>query len=175
MKLNGLKKIIFWISIIFIIVALFSLTIGQYLLIDFKNYKIHNYFYQYVFTGLPFAFLLTLCGTLRKQNSKLINRVIVTFTVFLSGFSFFILIFTMFTTGFGCWINESIIYRKIDNNDITINDQIYDIGALGYAGKRTVKLKPIFISLQTVEIIDTTKIDKTEWTYVSEEGDIYFP
>ena len=83
--------------------------------------------------------------------------------------------FTMFTIGFGAWTNETILYRNNADKNITINQQIFDVGALGYGGRRTVKLKPLFVFFQTVENIDITKIDKAKWTYVNEEGDIHFP
>jgi hypothetical protein len=176
MKLiKSIRQTIFWLTIIFIIIAFFSLTIGQYLSIDFKNYKTQSDFYYFVFTGLPFAFLLTLFGTLKKQNSKSKNWTIGILTVLSAGISFFILMFTMFMIGFGAWVNETILYRKNDDKNITINQQIYDVGALGYGLKRTVQLKPIFIFFQTVENIDTTKIEKAKWTYVNEEGDIHYP
>jgi hypothetical protein len=174
-QIKSLRLTIFWLTIIFIIVALFALTIGQYLPVYFKNYKTQSNFYYLVFTGLPFAILLTLFGTLKREHSKYKNWTIGTLTVLSAGFSFFILMFIMFTIGFGAWTNETILYRNNDDKNITINQQIFDIGALGYGGRRTVKLKPLFVIFQTVENIDITKIDKAKWTYVNEDGDIHFP
>ena len=174
-QIKSLRLTIFWLTIIFIIVALFALTIGQYLPIDFKNYKTQSNFYYFVFTGLPFAILLSLFGTLKREYSKFKSWTIGILTVLSAGFCFFILMFTMFTIGFGAWTNETILYRNNDDRNITINEQIFDIGALGYGGRRTVKLKPIFMIFQTVENIDITKIDNAKWTYVNEEGDIHFP
>ena len=77
---------------------------------------------------------------------------------------------------FGGWTNETILYRNKHNESISINEQIWDVGAFGWDRNRTriVKLKPVLKYLYQVTPIDTGKLDKTEWKFVNEEGDIHY-
>lgn len=81
----------------------------------------------------------------------------------------------MFSFGFGAWVDEEIIYENKENSKVTINQQIWDIGAFGYGGRRTVKLTPCLGLWNIVTEIDTATIDKNKWELVSREGDIKFP
>ena len=78
---------------------------------------------------------------------------------------------------FGGWTNERILYRNIKNKNVSINEQIWDVGALGYDrnSRRIVELRPMFNYFYKVRNIDTTELDKSEWTFLDEEGDIHYP
>jgi hypothetical protein len=78
---------------------------------------------------------------------------------------------------FGGWTNEKILYKNIKDKNISINEQIWDVGALGWDrnSKRIVELKPFFNYFYQVKNIDTLMLDKKEWTFVDEEGDIHYP
>ena len=169
-----IKKIIFWCSIGFIGLTFFSLTIGQILPFEFANYKIQNHFYDTIIFGLPFAVLLTLFGTLKKSNTKKKNWLFTILTILLSFFCFVSQLFLVFSFGFGAWTTESTIYRH-KNENREIKYQLYDIGAFGYGGKRIVETKPILKFWILPTVIDTAQIDKSEWKYVNEQGDIKFP
>ena len=84
-----------------------------------------------------------------------------------------IFIFSVF--GFGVWKNESILYRSKFDSKISINSQIYDVGAFGYGKRRIIKVKPIFKHFQITTNMDTIKMNKTEWIFVDEIGDLKFP
>ena len=88
---------------------------------------------------------------------------------------FFGTIFLMFSYGFGAWVDEQIIYENKENPNVTINQQLWDIGAFGYRGQRTVKLTPILGIWNWAEQIDTAEIETDNWTLVQREGDIKFP
>jgi hypothetical protein len=62
---------------------------------------------------------------------------------------------------------QSVLYKHNYDSKLTIEFQMKDIGALGYQ-RRIVKIKEGFL-FNTVEIIDTTKIDKSKWKFVDEE------
>ncbi len=173
--LNIIRRTIFGLTIIFIVSTILALTVGQSLPVEFKDNKMQGDFYSFVFTALPFAFLLTLNGTIKKKYEISKNWTIGILTVLTSGLCFFIIVNIMFSVGFGAWTNEAILYRNKDNKNETINQQIFDVGAFGYGGHRTAKLKPFLKYFQTVTHIDTTKIDKTKWIYVNEEADIHYP
>ena len=173
--LNIIRRTIFWLTIVFIVSSVFELTVGQSLPVDFKDNKMQSDYYYFVFTALPFSFLLTLFGTIKKKNTKARNWTIGVLTTLSAGLCFFILVRVMFSIGFGAWTNEAILYRKKNNKNITINQQIFDVGALGYGGHRTAQLTPFLKYFQTIKQVDTTKIDKTQWIFVNEEGDIHYP
>lgn len=71
----------------------------------------------------------------------------------------------------GGWTNESILYRNKKDPNISINEQIWDAGALGSDRntKRIVKLKPLLRYCYQVTFIDTTQLNKTDWIFVNEE------
>jgi hypothetical protein len=48
-------------------------------------------------------------------------------------------------------------------------------GAFGYGGKRTVKVRPLLGYCNIVTNIDLSEVNKEEWIYVNEEGDIKVP
>ncbi len=132
-------------------------------------------YYYFVFIALPFSILLTLLGTIRMKYSKAKNWTIGVLTVLSAGLCFFILVSVMFPIGFGAWKNEVILYRNKTDKNISINQQIFDVGALGYGGQRTAQLTPFLKYFQIIKQVDTTKIDKTQWIFVNEEGDIHYP
>nr|WP_319401795.1 hypothetical protein [uncultured Carboxylicivirga sp.] len=169
-----LRKIIFWCSIVFITIALLSITVGQYLPYEFADYEIQNFFYDTIILGLPFAVILTLFGTIKKSNTKLKNIIISISTILMTALCFISQLLLFFTLGFGVWTTESIIYmHKSDNREIKY--QLFDIGAFGYGGNRIVETKP-FMKYWILPIeIDTTTIEKNQWILVNQQGDIKFP
>ena len=77
----------------------------------------------------------------------------------------------------GGWTNETILYRNTKNKNITVNQQIWDVGTLGYDrdSRRIVKIRQVLKYFNQVKNIDTTRLDKNEWKLVNEEGDIHYP
>jgi len=90
--LNTIRQTVFWMTIVFIVLSVFVLTLGQSLPIEFKDSKLQSDYYYFVFTALPFSFLLTLIGTIRKKNIKARNWTIGVFTVLAAGLCFFLLV-----------------------------------------------------------------------------------
>ena len=164
-----------WTTISFFLIVLFSLTIAQIIPIEFADWNIMHKFYEIIIEGLPIAVLLTLIWTLKKSNSRKRNIITGILTVITAVIVLFLSIFLIFSYGFGAWINYEIVYEHKENSERTINEQIYDIGAFGYGGKRIVELKPFFNYWQKVQPIDTTKIETKNWIRVEKEGDIKFP
>lgn len=174
-KIKLLYALIFWLSLIVIAISIFTLTVGQIIPIEFKNNANQSDFYCFIFFVFPLSIGLTLFGTIKSQNNKLKNLIIGISTVVLSIICFFALVTSMFSIGFGAWTNETILYRNKNNKELTINQQIYDLGAFGYGKRRIAELKPFFKYFEIVKIIDTTKIDQTKWVKVNEESDLHFP
>lgn len=168
-----IKKIIFRSAIIFIVIAIFSLTIGQILPIEIADDNNRHVFYVIVMIGLPIAVLLTLFGTIQKNNTPSKNWTWGCLTVLTSILSFFIVTSMMFKI-LGCWVTVTTIYKHKTNGK-EIKEQWFDVGALGYRGKRIVEVKPFLKYWILISNIDTEKIDKNKWILVNEQGEIKFP
>jgi hypothetical protein len=170
-----IRNIIFWLSIAYIISSLLVLTLGQSLPIELSDKKLQSDYYNFVFIALPFSILLTLIRTIRQKYPKAKNRKITVFTSLMAGLCIFILFNLMFSIGFGSWTNETILFRNKRDHNITIAQQIFDVGALGYGGRRTAELTPFLKYFQLIKQVDTSNIDKAQWIFVNEEANLHFP
>jgi prolipoprotein diacylglyceryltransferase len=168
--MNILRQVIFILSIIFICLSMYSLTIGQMTHFEFVDWKARqNYYYLFVLFGVPLALILTLFKTISKKYKPITNWWTAGLTITGSIVSFFVVFFLFFRLGWGHWVNESVLYRQKENHNLTINDQIWDAGGLGFGSQRTVELKPFLIYLNRVTEIDTMTINKNEWKFVNEK------
>lgn len=169
-----ISRIIFWIAISFIGLTSFSFTVGQELNYEFADFEIQHKYYEIIITGLPIAILLTLLGTLKRENSKTKNWLLGSTTFVAAVLSVICQIFMLTAFGFGAWTTETILYKHKTENRV-IEKQLFDIGAFGYGGQRIVEIKP-FLKIWILPIkVDTMTINKEEWRFVNEEGDIKFP
>jgi len=168
------KNIFFWTAIVFIVLSAYSLTIGQIVPYEFANSKFSQNYYDIIMQGFPIAILFTLFNSIKKENTKTKNWINLSITIFTSIISFTLLVSLVFNIGFGSWTTYSTIYKHKKEN-LTIKEQRYDIGALGYGRYRIVELKPILKFWVLPTEIDTAKINRKEWKFVNEEGDIKFP
>lgn len=168
-------KIVKWITLLFLILVILSFTIFQNTPIEIANMHWQQYYYRFLLEGLPIMVILTLIWTLKKSNSRKQNLLIVILTTAMSIAISFYSLFLTFRFGFGTWINYNIAYENKSNPTQTINEQIYDVGAFGYGGKRTVKLTPFFKYWNKVKHVDTLSIDHKKWKRVDKESDIKFP
>jgi len=163
-------KIIFWITITFICVASFSITLGQVLPIEFADWRMSQHYYDFVSEYIPFAILLTLIRTIRKSCAIQLKLLVLTSTLIASVGSFYVFGVMAFKVSFGVWVNESILYKNKENLAITINEQVLDQGALGYGGRRTVRLKPFLGYWNLVKKVDVSKVDTSKW--INGNGDL---
>ena len=172
-----LRLTIFWLAIAFFISLFAGLILFSLFSLEFRKSSYGNDLYLYLIFLVPIALLLTMAGTIKKKNSKNKNWGIAGLTFFLAISVFVVMFSLLMQVSFGGWTNEKILYRNIKDKNISINQQIWDVGALGYDrdSKRIVELKPIFNYFYQVKNIDTIKLDKNEWTFVNEEGDIRYP
>ena len=170
-----LYRIIFWGSLLFLAVFLWTMTIGQTINFDFINHKTANDFYNVILGGTPIAILLTLFGTLKKHHDKERKLLTIFATIGLTVLTFMFLLNNLFTIGFGAWTTFNIAYENKTNPERQIREQRYDVGALGYGGDRIVEVKPFAGLFWQVSPVDTTKIDKTKWVRVDKEASVKFP
>ncbi len=158
-------------SFILILVFIYYISIGQLVRYEFAHCSEAHVFKNIMMEGLPFAVLLTLFGTIKRKNSSSKNWAITGATALVCVISFFIVFLTTFTIGFGAWITESILYKHKQSNKI-ICEQLYDIGAFGYGGRRIVEIKPVFNYWILPTPVDTAKINKNDWIFVNEGGEL---
>ena len=154
-----------FISLLFIL-SLFS--------IEPANKEFREIYAELYVVGIPCVILSSLFFTIGTKNSKWVN---VQFAIFTPVVTFFAYLFFAFLALFfqDHWVNSSIVYENNNNRQHTINEQLKDVGALGYGGERVVEIKPFLGVFQKVTKIDTTKINHKEWTLVNRQGDIKWP
>lgn len=169
------QKIFKWVTLAFFGIALFAMTAGQAIPVEFAEWHHMHLFYDVVLQGLPIAVLLSLSWTIKKERPKKANLTVGILTPLLAIATFFGTFFLMFSYGFGAWVNEQVVYENKDNSQTTINQQIWDMGALGYGGRRTVKLTPFLGLWNIVKEIDTAENEAGNWTLVEKKGDIKSP
>lgn len=169
-----ITKIFFWIAIVFILLTVYSLTIGQIIPYEFASSKLSQNYHNIIVYGLPVAILITLFGTIKKENTKTKNWIFISTTILTSILSFAFIISFLFIIHLGSWTTFTTIYEH-KTKDKTIEEQRYDMGALGYRKHRIVELKPIFKFWVLPIAVDTAKINKNEWKFVNKEGDVRFP
>jgi len=169
-----IRVIIFWTAIVFILLTVFSLTVGQLLPYEFADPKVMHRYYDTIMQGFPIAILLTLFGTIKRKNSKTQNWIFAALTILASIFSFFIMVSLIFRIGFGSWITVTTLYQHRTSNKM-IKEQLFDVGAFGYSGKRIVEIKPVLKYWILPKKIDTSTIDKNAWKAVNKQDDTKFP
>ena len=173
--MKTIQRAFFWVTTVFFLVAGFSVTICQVIPIEFADWKYNHTFYGIVLQGLPIAVLLTLVYTLNKNKTAKQNISIAVLTSIGAAASYFVSVLLMTSYWFGAWVNYEIVYESKENPGEVISHQLWDSGAFGYDGQRTVKLTP-FLGLWTVVTeVDTATVDNMNWRPVKREEDIRIP
>jgi membrane protease YdiL (CAAX protease family) len=172
---NIVRWTIFYLTIFFFFLLFVGLVSFSVFSLEFKSKTFGSTLYLYLLFLIPISIILTLAGTLNKKNTNNRNWVIGGLTILLVVATFLIMGSLLMHLTFGGWTNETILYRAKHNSNVSINEQIWGVGALGYNRNRTriVKLKPVLKYLYQVTLVDTGRLEKAEWIFVNEEGDIH--
>lgn len=173
--MKRLQRLLKWTTLVFFAIAFFSMTVGQAIPIEFADWHHMHIFYDIILRGLPVATLLTLTWTMSSARSRKINIVTAILTPIVALMMFFWSASLMFSYGFGAWVDEEILYKNKRHPQVTINQQLLDMGALGYGGHRTVKLTPFLGLWNIAEETDSTEIDSDKWLLIQKEGNLKFP
>lgn len=158
------NKIIYRASLILIFILVIVPFVGQFTPLEITNEKFQNSFEQVRFFALPIVILLTLFGTLKKQDSAGTKTTKIVLTICISLFSIFVLFMTMFA-GMCRWANNKILFENINNKTTKIVLREFGCGATdsGSPTYKVCKIKNITPFLIWVTSVDTTKIDRQVW------------
>jgi hypothetical protein len=162
-SMQKLSKLIFKGSIMLIILIIAVSIIGHFLPLEFTNDHIQECFEQFRFYALPILILLTLFGTLNRQDtSAKILKIVATITA--SFFTLVILFFSAFS-GMCRWTNGDILFQNKTDKRVSIILREFGCGATdsGSPTYKVCKVEMIAPGLMWISNVDTTKLNKNMW------------
>jgi uncharacterized BrkB/YihY/UPF0761 family membrane protein len=162
--MQKIKKIIYWTSLIAILLLVVVPIIGQMTPLEFTNDDFKEGYEEFRFYGLPIVLLLTLFETIKPQDSKNKKLTKIVLTICLSLFSVFILFITLFA-GMCRWTDNKVLFHKTKDESTKIILREYGCGATdsGRPNYKIFKVKYIVPYIYWVTDFDTIKIDKQIW------------
>jgi hypothetical protein len=165
----------YWLSVLVILLGIFSVTLGQVLPVEFTDSNTRSTFYDWLFQSLPVAVLLLPFGLARRNAiTKWLLATSIGLAAILAVLTYVALVGVfMWQIGFASWIDYWVIYHKRTDPKIRIVDQLYDVGAFGYGGHRLVQVRPLTGVFTVVTPVDTGSLNKGEWLLVNKEGEGY--
>ena len=164
-----LNKGLYRLAIAFLTLLVVCLSVAGLFSIELVSHEATVAFAIGCMISVPVAVLLTLSGTLKKEYPKPKRQGIVLLTTMIAIVIFATLYYFIPIGLWGDWVTETIVYRNKKNPSITINDQVLDIGALGYGGNRQVEIRPVLTYFQQVTRVAENGVDTTEWKRVDED------
>jgi hypothetical protein len=173
--MKSILRASFVVTVVCLSIVIFAFTVGQIIPVEFSSLNnARNVFYRFGYYAIPAGILLTLTGTIQKKDGwkKIASKVAI--TALSAMVSIAMLVAYLFTLGFGVWVDLATTFRAKEDRRIRIVEQVYDIGAFGYGGRRVVKAVPITPWFNYIEEIDSSAIDKSQWHPVNEEGDVKY-
>ena len=153
---------ILWISIIWIFVCLFILTIGQYLPFRFSSDNSAQTFYILVWLTFPAAVLLTLLHKDQVTNRRPFKGL----KIFIAVVSFLFLSLYVFGKTMCGYITDDILFINKSDTTLKIIKRHYDCGAYDsdLPKYEFYKMKSLTKQILYAKQIDTTQLNKDEWT-----------
>jgi len=166
-SLNIILKTLFWLSLVFISITILCFIIANSCDAEFRDPVLGEHFLDFMTIAFPASILSTLAGTIKKRQRIKTNGLRTFLTLVLAVFILWGIVAARMNS-FSSWVNQTILFRNKANKEISINQQVMSLGALGSDGHRIVQVKPILKYFQSVEIVDTATLDKNKWVAVSE-------
>ncbi len=155
-----MKTIYYFNILITLLVILFLADI--YTAFGIKNMTLRYIIYaSFILSPIIIIFNLILISNLKI---KLLSLIIPVFTlVFSLSIGYTPIIFNSAN-----WKTQTIIYQNIEDDNLTIEYQMQDIGALGY-NKRKVKVRYLTNLFTIVTPIDLDTISESDWLLLNKE------
>lgn len=160
-------KIIYWTSIVLLCFWTLTGLFGGFLPLEISNNEFELTYDSIRFYGFPICIILTLTGTIKRQDTSGIVTTKVLTTLLISGFSVFIMFMTLFA-GMCDWTTYKVFFENKQNPSTKIVQRSFGCGATD-SSPATLKIfkirefTPYFICVTSV---DTTEINKSEWTRI---------
>ncbi len=158
-----MKKAFLWLTLISLVLIMIPGIFGQSFPLEFRTVEIEKNYYLAMLTSLAFSFIIYYYFKKRESNIKIYTFKFLCLNAGVMVVYLCSIFFVITFLGFGLWVDERIIYIKKSNPEISIKEQIFDIGTFGYGKRRIVKITPLSPFLQIASDIDTVKITKAEW------------
>jgi len=162
-------KIVYWTSIFLICFWLLAALLEPFIPLEFANNE-GEYVYDSIhFYGLPIVIMLTLTGTIKKKDALGLIVAKIFGTICAAAFSAFVMIATLLA-GMCDWTTDRVFFENKQNPSIKIVQRSYGCGAIDSspATLKVFKVREIAPYLIWVTNIDTSQINKSEWTMVDD-------
>src|SRR5688572_5969002 len=141
-------KLVFWLSLTVLFLCLIVPIIGNILPLELSDDSFKSQMEGFRFFAVPIAILLTLSGTL-KRNDTALNLLKIVSTVIIAGFSI-IMLFGSVLAGMCSWTDNKVLFVNKKGEKIVLRD--YGCGAVdsGSPIYNIVKIKRIVPGLTWV-------------------------
>ena len=174
--MNKLLIVIRIVSVFLLIQPFFSYLFSFIFSIDLKDENLSNLYLQMSCSGVfVSAVILTISSLSKRSSPKLKWGMLLLSPLFGTTAYVIIVIVNLTLFGFGKWVDVTLVARSNKNPNISVVEQWFDNGALGYDGKRFVERQDYWYWERYSEI-DTSKVNWTNYEILNKEiGLIKFP
>jgi hypothetical protein len=166
--MDKIKKVIYWSSISLIVFWFLMPVIRWITKLELANNSLKSNCEGFFFVAIPIAVLLTLVKTIKKTDvlSEKVAKTLITIVIAFCSivFAFFSLFTNMCT-----WTDRDILFQNKSDLREVIIERDFGCGAWGSDPAKSKLFKMIKYGdyfIKTTKI-DTSKIDKDEWTKIS--------
>ena len=155
------------VSFLIMLFCIFCFTVGQFIPIYFTEPGFRTLFYFVIYILLVIAVSRTIFKRIHKSRKENVSSA--WFYSILIGFATFV-ISGLWTLGlfFSVWTEASIYFVKKDNPNIKIISRYVNEGAFGGGTEpddyKIVLHRPFLVFFKMETSVDTTKINRVEWT-----------
>lgn len=133
--------------------------------VEFADPGVRDKFSVYSMYILSLAILLTLAGTIKKEDTvaAMLSKIIL--TVFVSFLPYAFLVISTFFD-FCSWSDGKILYEKKTDPNIRIIERCYGCGAYdsSYPDFQVFRMTPVTSLFYWTVKADTTALDRSKWT-----------
>ena len=174
-----MNKLLFVTRIVSLIILIqpFPFFLFSYILrVELNNESLSNSYWQWSSYGVFIsAVILTLSSISKKSSLRIKWGMTLLSPIFgMTAYAIFIFLY-LALFGFGKWVDVTLVARSNKNPNISVVEQWFDNGALGYDGKRFVERQDYWYWERYSEI-DTSKVNWTNYEILNKEiGSIKFP
>lgn len=164
------------VSLIILIQPIFFYLLTYISRIDFSDENLSSSYWEMSSIGVFIsAVILTISSISKKSSPRIKLGMTLLSPIFgITAYAIFIFL-NLMLFGFGKWVDVTLVARSNKNPNISVVEQWFDNGALGYDGKRFVERQDYWYWERYSEI-DTSKVNWKNYEILNKEiGSIKFP